>query len=131
MAHVRRKVFHATGLSLHRYDAAAKRWESIRLPDDPVATATQYQMHPTTNLGGETVRVLDGANLEMANGEAAALDEIKFHTGINTDAVLIEDRSLTKAINDWVDAQDQLDDTSLQAPFDGTVGHQGDALLGV
>jgi type IV pilus assembly protein PilB len=40
----------------------------------------------------------------------AALDEIKFHTGINTDAVLIEDRALTKAIGEWVDAQDELGD---------------------
>jgi type IV pilus assembly protein PilB len=40
----------------------------------------------------------------------AALDEIKFHTGINTDAVLIEDRALSKAITTWVEAQDNLDD---------------------
>ena len=40
----------------------------------------------------------------------AALDEIKFHTGINTDAVLIEDRVLTQAIAEWVDSQDQLGD---------------------
>ncbi len=40
----------------------------------------------------------------------AALDEIKFHTGINTDAVLLEERALTKMINTWVDAQDSLSD---------------------
>ena len=39
-----------------------------------------------------------------------ALDEIKFHTGINTDAVLIEDPILTKMIAEWMDAQDQLGD---------------------
>ena len=40
----------------------------------------------------------------------AALDEIKFHTGINTDAVLLEERALTKMINTWVDTQDTLAD---------------------
>jgi type IV pilus assembly protein PilB len=38
----------------------------------------------------------------------AALDEIKFHTGINTDAILIEERALSKAIAGWVEAQDSL-----------------------
>ena len=40
----------------------------------------------------------------------AALDEIKFHTGINTDAVLLEERALSKMIEVWVDAQDSLND---------------------
>jgi type IV pilus assembly protein PilB len=40
----------------------------------------------------------------------AALDEIKFHTGVNTDAVLLEERALAKMINTWVDAQDSLSD---------------------
>ncbi|MEP4147326.1 MAG: type IV-A pilus assembly ATPase PilB [Halioglobus sp.] len=40
----------------------------------------------------------------------AALDEIKFHTGINTDAVLVEEHSLTKMINAWVETQDNLQD---------------------
>ena len=40
----------------------------------------------------------------------AALDEIKFHTGINTDAVLIGERALNKIINEWVEAQDTLGD---------------------
>lgn len=51
----------------------------------------------------------------------AALDEIKFHTGINTDAVLVEEKTLSEAINEWVDAQDDvgggldgLDDASLE-----------------
>ena len=39
-----------------------------------------------------------------------ALDEIKFHTGINTDAVLLEERALSKMIETWVDAQDSLHD---------------------
>ncbi len=40
----------------------------------------------------------------------AALDEIKFHTGINTDAVLVEDNALSKLIQSWSDAQDTLSD---------------------
>jgi len=40
----------------------------------------------------------------------AALDEIKFHTGINTDAVLVEERALGKALIKWVDGQESLDD---------------------
>ena len=40
----------------------------------------------------------------------AALDEIKFHTGINTDAILVEETALNKIITEWVEAQDNLDD---------------------
>lgn len=35
-----------------------------------------------------------------------ALDEIKFHTGINTDAVLVEEQALAEAINKFVEAND-------------------------
>ncbi len=38
----------------------------------------------------------------------AALDEIKFHTGINTDAVLVEEQALGKALLKWITAQDSL-----------------------
>jgi type IV pilus assembly protein PilB len=40
----------------------------------------------------------------------SALDEIKFHTGINTDAVLVEETALDTAINEWVDSRDSLGD---------------------
>ena len=40
----------------------------------------------------------------------AALDEIKFHTGINTDAVLVEEQALGKALLKWITAQDSLAD---------------------
>lgn len=40
----------------------------------------------------------------------AALDEMKFHTGINTDAILVEETALTKLISDWSEAQDSLSD---------------------
>lgn len=38
----------------------------------------------------------------------AALDEIKFHTGLNTEAILVDEKSLQKAISDWSDAQDDI-----------------------
>ncbi len=38
----------------------------------------------------------------------SALDEIKFHTGINTDAILVEEKALNEAITEWVEAQDSL-----------------------
>ena len=40
----------------------------------------------------------------------AALDEIKFHTGINTDAILVEESALNKALTKWVESQDTLAD---------------------
>jgi len=38
----------------------------------------------------------------------SAIDEIKFHTGINTDAVLVEEKVLSKAIIVWIEEQDNL-----------------------
>ena len=35
-----------------------------------------------------------------------ALDEIKFHTGINTDAILVEENALSEAINKFLESQD-------------------------
>ena len=40
----------------------------------------------------------------------AALDEIKFHTGINTDAILVEESALSKALAKWAESQDSLTD---------------------
>ena len=40
----------------------------------------------------------------------AALDEMKFHTGINTDAILVEETALAKLISDWSESQDSLGD---------------------
>ena len=36
-----------------------------------------------------------------------ALDEIKFHTGINTDAVLVDDKTLSEAIAKYVESHDE------------------------
>ncbi|MEM6302837.1 MAG: type IV-A pilus assembly ATPase PilB, partial [Pseudomonadota bacterium] len=38
----------------------------------------------------------------------AALDEIKFHTGLNTEGILVDEKSLQKAISEWSEAQDDI-----------------------
>ena len=40
----------------------------------------------------------------------SALDEIKFHTGINTEAILVDEKVLTKAIDALVNEADNFDD---------------------
>jgi type IV pilus assembly protein PilB len=49
------------------------------------------------------------------------LDEIKFHTGINTEAILVQEEALAEEITAWMDTQesltgglDDLDDASLE-----------------
>jgi type IV pilus assembly protein PilB len=62
------------------------------------------------------------------------LDEIKFHTGINTEAILVHEDSLTEAINEWMDSQDSigsgledLDDASLEELDVEAVSDSGEA----
>ena len=67
-----------------------------------VDLVTKHHALPLYHRGNRLfIAVSDPTNL-------AALDEIKFHTGVNTDAVLVEERALNKIINEWVDAQDSL-----------------------
>jgi type IV pilus assembly protein PilB len=40
-----------------------------------------------------------------------ALDEIKFHTGVNTDAVLVEEEALARAIQKYIDSNDDSMDS--------------------
>ena len=69
-----------------------------------VDLVTKHHALPIYRRGNRLfIAVSDPTNL-------AALDEIKFHTGINTDAVLIEETELSKLINRWVDTQDSLGD---------------------
>ncbi|MEP4485721.1 type IV-A pilus assembly ATPase PilB [Marinobacter alexandrii] len=49
------------------------------------------------------IAVSDPTNLQ-------ALDEIKFHTGINTDAILVEETALNRVIKKWLESQDSLGD---------------------
>ena len=69
-----------------------------------VALVQKHHALPLFRRGNRLfIAVSDPTNL-------AALDEIKFHTGINTDAVLVEERALSKVIAEWIDAQDTLGD---------------------
>ena len=70
----------------------------------PADVARKYHFIPVSKTGATlTVAMSDPTNL-------AALDEIKFHTGINTDAVLLEEGALNKCIAQWIETQDTLDD---------------------
>ncbi len=78
----------------------------IHFPDGLVEARLVSKHHalPLFRRGSRLfIAVSDPTNL-------AALDEIKFHTGINTDAILVEETALNKAITEWVEAQDNLDD---------------------
>ncbi|RLQ23743.1 type IV-A pilus assembly ATPase PilB [Seongchinamella sediminis] len=70
----------------------------------PVELVLKHHALPLLRRGNRLfIAVSDPTNL-------AALDEFKFNTGISTDAVLLEERALTKMINTWVDTQDSLSD---------------------
>ena len=87
-----------------QFDVAA--FNPVTIPDGLVQVdlITRHHAMPLFRRGNRLfIAVSDPTNL-------AALDEIKFHTGINTDAVLIEERALSKLIADWVEAQDTLGD---------------------
>ena len=93
---------HEFGVPLFDLDA----FNLTAMPDGlvDVALVTKHHALPLMRRGNRLfIAISDPTNL-------AALDEIKFHTGINTDGVLIEDRALTAAIGKWVDSQDQLED---------------------
>ena len=81
-------------------------FNQTNIPDGLVEVnlVTKHHALPLFRRGNRLfIAVSDPTNL-------AALDEMKFHTGINTDAVLIEERALNKIINEWVEAQDTLGD---------------------
>ena len=81
-------------------------FNKTNIPDGLVEVnlVTKHHALPLFRRGNRLfIAVSDPTNL-------AALDEMKFHTGINTDAVLIEEKALNKIINDWVEAQDTLGD---------------------
>ena len=81
-------------------------FNQTNIPDGLVEVnlVTKHHALPLFRRGNRLfIAVSDPTNL-------AALDEMKFHTGINTDAVLIEEHALNKIINDWVETQDTLGD---------------------
>jgi len=90
------------GVPLFDIDAFGSSSFPIDLVD--VSLVTKHHALPLYRRGNRLfIAVSDPTNL-------AALDEMKFHTGINTDAVLIEERALNKIISEWVETQDALGD---------------------
>ncbi len=78
----------------------------VQIPDGlvDVDLVTKHHALPLYKRGNRLfIAVSDPTNL-------AALDEMKFHTGINTDAVLIDERVLSRVIAEWVEVQDSLGD---------------------
>lgn len=65
------------------------------------------------------VAVSDPTNLQ-------ALDEIKFHTGVNTDAILVEDDKLAKAIERAMEAHDSSMSQLLDEDLDNLSIESGD-----
>lgn len=81
-------------------------FNTSNMPEDlvQVQLVTKHHALPLMRRGNRLfIAVSDPTNLE-------ALDEIKFHTGINTDAVLVEESSLSRAINEWIEKSDSLGD---------------------
>ncbi len=96
------------------FDITAFNLEAI--PKDLVSPGLAVKHHalPLFRRGNRLyIAVSDPTNL-------SALDEIKFHTGINTDAVLVEEAALSAAIGTWADAEDS---------FGGDLGDLDDAGL--
>ena len=66
--------------------------------------ATKHRALPIFRRGNRLfIAVSDPTNL-------SALDEIKFHTGITTDAVLVDEKALNKVLAEWAEAQESLSD---------------------
>lgn len=84
----------------------ARAFDTATMPESPIGEelVTKHHALPIFKRGNRLfVAVSDPTNL-------AALDEIKFNTGINTDAVLVDERELSKMIANWIQAQDSLGD---------------------
>ncbi|MHA7816701.1 MAG: type IV-A pilus assembly ATPase PilB [Pseudohaliea sp.] len=85
-----------------RFDLDA--FDREQLPDGLVEPdlITKHHALPLFHRGKRLfIAVSDPTNL-------AALDEIKFNTGISTEPILVDEQSLTKAIADWSNAQEDL-----------------------
>ncbi|MFV0477656.1 MAG: type IV-A pilus assembly ATPase PilB [Parahaliea sp.] len=107
-----------TGVDSHRLAEVASQefgvplfdieaFNKENMPPDlvDVALVTKHHALPLFRRGNRLfIAVSDPTNL-------AAIDEIKFHTGINTDPVLVEEQALAKAIGTWVDEQNNLADS--------------------
>ena len=86
------------------FDISALNSESIPLGLVETELVNKHHALPLFRRGNRLfIAVSDPTNL-------AALDEIKVHTGINSDAVLVEQHALSKALSAWVESHDSLAD---------------------
>lgn len=85
-----------------RFDISA--FDKEQLPDGLVEAEliTKHHALPLFHRGKRLfIAVSDPTNL-------AALDEIKFHTGISTEPIIVDEISLQRAISEWIEGQDSL-----------------------
>ncbi|MEP0203464.1 MAG: type IV-A pilus assembly ATPase PilB [Halioglobus sp.] len=90
------------GVPLFQIDS----YNILNLPEGLVEPelVTKHHAIPLFRRGNRLfIAVSDPTNLQ-------ALDEIKFHTGINTDAILVEETALSRVIKSWLESQDSLGD---------------------
>ncbi len=93
---------HEFGVPL--FDLRALNVEAMPVGLVEPGLVTKHHALPLFRRGNRLfIAVSDPTNL-------AALDEIKFHTGINTDAVLVEESALGAALLKWGEAQESLSD---------------------
>ncbi len=92
----------------------------VKLVDEKLIR--QHRALPLFKRGNRLyVAVSDPTNLQ-------ALDEIKFHTGVNTDPILVEDDKLAKAIDRALEANEQPMDQMLDEDLDNLSIEGGDDL---
>ena len=87
-----------------RFDIAA--FDKEQLPEGLVEPELISKHHalPLYHRGKRLfIAVSDPTNL-------AALDEIKFHTGISTEPIIVDESSLQRAIAEWAEGQDTLNE---------------------
>ena len=85
-----------------RFDIST--FDKEQLPDGLVEPEliTKHHALPLFHRGKRLfIAVSDPTNL-------AALDEIKFHTGISTEPIIVDETSLSRAISEWIEGQDTL-----------------------
>ena len=93
---------HEFGVPL--FDITTLNNDSIPVALVDAALIKKHHALPLLHRGNRLfIAVSDPTNL-------AALDEIKFHTGINTDAVLVEESALAAALINWTESQESLAD---------------------
>ena len=93
---------HEFGVPL--FDITTLNNDSIPVALVDAALIKKHHALPLLHRGNRLfIAVSDPTNL-------AALDEIKFHTGINTDAVLVEESALATALINWTESQESLAD---------------------